>query len=72
VLGRAELFYPMLAAQHYTYLVREMELILNGERGNSNPAMPAILGNLSDNDKKAVAAYLSQLPPPAKTAKSGH
>jgi cytochrome c553 len=65
--GREELFYPMLASQHYSYLLREMDLILNGERGNSNPAMPAILGKLSADDKRAVAAYLAQLPAPGKT-----
>lgn len=60
--GRAELFYPMLASQHYSYLLRELDLILTGQRGNSNPAMPPILGNLSADDKRAVAAYLAQLP----------
>lgn len=64
--GRPELFYPMLASQHYSYLVRELDLILNGERGNSNPAMPPILMNYSTDDKLAVAAYLAQLPPPGK------
>lgn len=65
--GRAELFYPMLASQHYSYLLRELDLILTGERGNSNPAMPPILSNLSADDKRAVAAYLAQLPAPGKT-----
>jgi cytochrome c553 len=64
--GRAELFFPMLASQHYGYLLRELDLILTGERGNSNPAMPPILENLSDDDKRAVAAYLSNLPPPPR------
>ncbi len=67
--GRAELFYPMLASQHYSYLLREIDLILTGQRGNSNPAMPAILGNLSADDKQAVAAYLAQLPAPGKAVK---
>lgn len=64
--GLAELFYPMLASQHYGYLLREMDLILNGERGNSNPAMPPILANYSADDKRAIAAYLAQLPAPGK------
>lgn len=68
--GRAELFYPMLASQHYGYLLREMDLILNGQRGNSNPAMPPILKNLSTDDKRAIAAYLAQLPAPRKAAAS--
>ena len=65
--GRAELFYPMLASQHYTYLLREIDLILTGQRGNSSPAMPPILSKLSADDKRAVAAYLAQLPAPGKT-----
>jgi cytochrome c553 len=56
----------MLASQHYNYLLRELDLILSGERGNSNPAMPPILENLSEDDKRAVAAYLSNLPPPPR------
>ena len=66
--GRPELFYPMLASQHYGYLLRELDLILTGERGNSNPAMPPILKNYSTDDKQAIAAYLAQLPPPRATA----
>jgi cytochrome c553 len=65
--GRPELFFPMLASQHYGYLVREIDLILSGERGNSNPAMPPILKDYSTDDKRAVAAYLAQLPAPGKT-----
>lgn len=64
--GRAELFYPMVAAQHGSYLVRELGLIRNGGRGNSNPAMAQMLQGYSDDDRRAVAAYLAQLPPPAR------
>ena len=66
--GRPELFFPMLASQHYGYLLRELDLILSGERGNSNPAMPPILKNYSTDDKQALAAYLAQLPAPGKSA----
>ena len=69
--GRAELFYPMLASQHYSYLLRELDLIVMGQRGNSNPAMPPILSSYSTDDKRAVAAYLAQLPAPGKAAASG-
>lgn len=65
--GRAELFYPMLASQHYRYLLLELDLILSGQRGNSNPAMPPILESYSTDDKRAVAAYLAQLPAPRST-----
>jgi len=69
--GRPELFFPMLASQHYGYLLRELDLILSGQRGNSNPAMPPILKNYATEDKQAIAAYLAQLPairPPASSS----
>jgi len=65
--GRPELFFPMLASQHYGYLLREIDLILSGERGNSNPAMPPILKNYATEEKQAIAAYLAQLPAPGKS-----
>lgn len=61
--GRAELFQPMVASQHYGYLVRELKAIRDGSRGNSNPAMAAVLKNYSPDDQLAVAAYMAQLPP---------
>ncbi len=64
--GRPELFHPMVASQHYTYLVHELDQIRDGRRGNSNPAMPPILKNYSADDKRAVAAYMAQLPPPPR------
>jgi cytochrome c553 len=68
--GKAEFFFPMLASQHYKYLLLELDLILSGGRGNSNPAMPPILKNYSTDDKRAIAAYLAQLPAPGNTASS--
>ncbi len=62
--GRAELFHPMLAAQHYSYLLRELLAIRDGTRGNSNAAMAQLLKTYSPDDQRAVAAYLAQLPPP--------
>ena len=44
----------------------QREIIATGQRGNSNPAMPPILNKLSPDDKRAVAAYLAQLPAPAR------
>jgi cytochrome c553 len=64
--GIAEAFHPMLAAQHYRYLVREMQLIRDGNRGNSNPAMVQLVKTYAPADLEAVADYLSQLPPSVK------
>ena len=60
--GNGEKLYPALAAQHYSYLLREMELIKSGARGNSHPDMVATLRDISTNDMEAVADYLARLP----------
>ncbi|MBI5257034.1 MAG: c-type cytochrome [Burkholderiales bacterium] len=60
--GRAELFHPKLASQHYTYLLQELNLVREGGRGNSNPAMQQILKGFSPDDMRAVASYIAQLP----------
>ena len=62
--GRAEMFHPKLAAQHYSYLLRELGLIRDGGRGNSNPGMLALVKTYAQADLQAVADYLAQLPPP--------
>lgn len=64
--GRPENFYPMVAAQHFGYLARELALVRDGGRGNSNPVMAALLGTYAQQDLQAVAAYMAQLPPPQR------
>jgi cytochrome c553 len=64
--GRADSFFPMLAGQHYSYLLRELGFVREGFRGNSNPAMAAILASFSQEDLQAVAGYIAHLPPPEK------
>jgi cytochrome c553 len=60
--GDGEKLYPALAAQHFSYLLREMELIRTGARGNSHPDMVAALRNIPTADMEALADYLSRLP----------
>jgi len=62
--GRAEGAIPMVAAQHYPYLLRELGLIRDGGRGNSNPVMAALVKTYAEADLQAVADHLSRLPPP--------
>jgi cytochrome c553 len=64
--GNAAIFAPMVAAQHYPYLLRELEFIRSGERGNSNLAMAALLKTYGQDDLQAVADYLAQLPAPQR------
>jgi cytochrome c553 len=60
--GNAAKSYPVLASQHYGYLLREMGLIKTGVRGNSNPDMVKAISKLSQADLEATSDYLSRLP----------
>ena len=64
--GDAAKFYPMVAAQHYRYLLREVTSIRDGERGNSDPAMVQMVKKYDAVDIEAVADFMSHLPPPAR------
>jgi cytochrome c553 len=64
--GLAAGFFPMLAAQHYGYLLRELELIRDGKRGNSNPGMVQLIKGYSAADMEAVADHVSRMPSPAR------
>lgn len=60
--GNDDKFYPVIAAQHYGYLKREMEYIQKGIRGNSHPDMVKAIKNYTHEDIEAMADYLSRLP----------
>lgn len=60
--GNAEKAYPVIAAQHYGYLKREMEYIQKGIRGNSHPDMVKAIRHYKHEDIEAMADYLSRLP----------
>lgn len=60
--GKAAQVYPVVAAQHYGYLLRELEHIRDGTRANSHPDMVAAVKKLSTADLMAIADYLSRLP----------
>lgn len=64
--GRADLFYPRLVTQHYSYLLREIGLIRDGGRGNSNPAMVQLVKAYTPEQMQDVADYLSRLPAPGQ------
>jgi cytochrome c553 len=61
--GDATKFYPMVAAQHYRYLLREGQLIRDGDRRNANPDMVKVIKSYSVSDLEAVADYMSQIAP---------
>jgi len=62
--GNGAKFYPLVAGQHFAYLLREARLVRDGERGNANPDMVRVIKPYSDDDLEAVADYLSRLNSP--------
>jgi cytochrome c553 len=61
--GSAPRFYPMVAAQHYRYLLRELKFIRDGDRANANPDMVQMIKPYANADLEALADYMAQLPP---------
>jgi cytochrome c553 len=64
--GSGKEFYPLVAAQHYRYLLRELHYIKDGERRNANPKMVKAIKPYSDADLDALADYMSRMPVPKK------
>ena len=67
--GNAEKFYPVLAGQHYKYMLRQITDIRDGRRRNANPDMVKVVKKYSDADLDAVVDYMSRLEWPERTAK---
>lgn len=59
--GDKEKFYPVLAGQHYKYMLRQVTDIRDGKRRNANPDMVKIVKKYSDHDLDSVVTYMSTL-----------
>lgn len=64
--GDAGKFYPVLAGQHYKFLLREARDIKNKTRRNANPRMVKVVQKYNDADLEAVSDYISRLVLPAR------
>ena len=62
--GDAKKFYPVLAGQHYKYMLRQVTEIRDGKRRNANPDMVKIVKKYSDRDLDSVVTYMSTLTMP--------
>lgn len=60
--GDAARAYPVVASQHFGYLVREMAWIQKGIRGNSHPRMVRSIADYTPEDIEAVSDYMSRMP----------
>ena len=67
--GSEKDFYPVLAGQHYEYLLRQIRDIAAGRRRNANPDMVKVVKQYPDEDLIAVVDYMSRLEWPERQAK---
>ncbi len=64
--GDAERKIPLLAGQHYLYLIKQFEAIISGKRGNGDPEMIKRTKHISGKNSAAVLDYISRLSPPSE------
>ena len=70
--GNAEKFYPVLAGQHYEYMLRQIRDIAALRRRNANPDMVKVVKDYKDEQLQAVVDYMSRLHWPERTANQWH
>lgn len=59
--GVKEKSYPVIAGQHYPYLLRQMIAIRDGKRGNTHPDMRRAIARYDNAQLAAIAAYQAML-----------
>ena len=62
--GEKAKFYPVIAGQHYKYLLRQMTEIRDGHRRNANPDMVKVIKPYTDDQLVAISAYQASLKMP--------
>ncbi len=67
--GDSAKFYPVIAGQHYKYLLRQMTAIRDGVRRNANPDMVKIIKKYNDQQLVAISAYQSSMQMAGKMCK---
>jgi cytochrome c553 len=62
-------FYPVIAGQHYKYLLRQMTEIRDGHRRNANPDMIKVIKPYTNDQLVAISAYQASLAMPGAMCK---
>lgn len=62
--GDAQKFFPVLAGQHYKYMLRQATDIRDGRRRNANPDMVKVIKTYTDKEIDAIVDYMSRLQMP--------
>ena len=65
--GDAQKFYPVLAGQHYEYMLRQIRDIAALRRHHANPDRVKVVKGYKDAELQAVVDYLSRLSWPARS-----
>lgn len=68
--GEKAKFYPVIAGQHYKYLLRQMTEIRDGHRRNANPDMVKVIKPYTNEQLVAISAYQSSLTMPGAMCKA--
>jgi cytochrome c553 len=67
--GDSEKFFPVLAGQHYKYMLRQIGDIAEGRRRNANPDMVEIVKGYTPEQQSAVVDHMSRLTWPERSKK---
>jgi len=67
--GVKDKFYPVIAGQHYKYLLRQMTEIRDGHRRNANPDMVKVIKPYTNDQLVAISAYQADLKMPGSMCK---
>jgi len=67
--GVKDKFYPVIAGQHYKYLLRQMTEIRDGHRRNANPDMVKVIKPYTNDQLVAISAFQSSLVMPGAMCK---
>ncbi|HYO28829.1 MAG TPA: c-type cytochrome [Azonexus sp.] len=68
--GVKDKFYPVIAGQHYKYLLRQMTEIRDGHRRNANPDMVKVIKPYTNDQLVAISAFQSSLVMPGAMCKT--
>lgn len=68
--GVKDKFYPVIAGQHYKYLLRQMTEIRDGHRRNANPDMVKVIKKYDNKQLVAISAYQASLVMPGNMCKA--
>lgn len=69
--GDGDRFYPVIAGQHYKYLLRQMTEIRAGKRRNANAEMVGLIRKYDDRQLVALAAYQASFSMPGRVCQTG-